>query len=372
MSEYDGITMLTYVEKTPARIQASAANAAQLTGSLVDAFLARGYRAIWIIACGSSANAGWCARPFMRSCLGIDVEVVSPSAFIFSDFVPSEDTLCFVVSQSGCSTNSIAALDRLRELGRPTIGLTGNVDSDFRDHSDLLVDYGVGVEVVGYVTKGVVALAEFLMLFAAEAALGKKTLSVERHARIYRELDIIPDLHREVQKRTNEFYEKRFKEMTSITVHYALGFDQAYGIATEAALKFGETMKVPSFAFDAEEYNHGPNLQLTPNYTVMFVDDMSKGSNRLIQLYHATRVITDEAFLLTDRDSAGDVNIFQLPTAGLEEPLLSPLYVLPFFQIIAYRATSDLGRWGGYPLTKAYREAAPSKTEAIDRVMPLS
>ena len=57
--------------------------------------------------------------------------------------------------------------------------------------------------------------------------------------------------------------------MTSITVHYALGFDQAYGIATEAALKFGETMKVPSFAFDAEEYNHGPNLQLTPNYTVM-------------------------------------------------------------------------------------------------------
>ena len=372
MSEYDGITMLTYVEKTPARIQASAANAAQLTGSLVDAFLARGYRAIWIIACGSSANAGWCARPFMRSCLGIDVEVVSPSAFIFSDFVPSEDTLCFVVSQSGCSTNSIAALDRLRELGRPAIGLTGNVDSDFRDHSNLLVDYGVGVEVVGYVTKGVVALAEFLMLFAAEAALGKKTLSVERHARIYRELDIIPDLHREVQKRTNEFYEKRFKEMTSITVHYALGFDQAYGIATEAALKFGETMKVPSFAFDAEEYNHGPNLQLTPNYTVMFVDDMSKGSERLVQLYHATRVITDEAFLLTDRDSAGDANVFQLPAAGLEEPLLSPLYVLPFFQIIAYRATSDLGRWGGYPLTKAYREAAPSKTEAIDRVMPLS
>jgi len=92
----------------------------------------------------------------MRSCLKIDVEVVSPSSFIFSDFVPPEDTLCFVVSQSGCSTNSIAALDRLRELGRPAVGLTGNVSSDFKDHSDLLVDYGVGAEVVGYVTKGVV------------------------------------------------------------------------------------------------------------------------------------------------------------------------------------------------------------------------
>ena len=101
----------------------------------------------------------------------------------------------------------------------------------------------------------------------------------------------------------------------------------------------------------------------------MFIDDMSRGSDRLFQLYHATRVVTDEAFLLTDKDPAGDANVFQLPVSDLREPLLSPLYVLPFFQIIAYRATTDLGRWEGYPLTKAYREAAPSKTTAIDRVM---
>lgn len=371
MGEYDGVTMLTYIRETPAQLAENVAGRKGLTKSLVDVYLRGSYRSIWVIACGSSANGSSCARPFMRKCLGHDVEVVNPASFLYSDFLPSDDTLCFVVSQSGCSTNSLEALDKLRDLGRPAIGITGNLEGDFRDHADLLVDWGPGTEVVGYVTKGVTTLAAYLMLFSLEAGLAKGTVSQATYDDLVAQLESVPSVNEEVQRRADAFYEENRKALTAINVNYACGFEQAYGICTEAALKFGETMKIPSFAFEAEEFNHGPNLQLTPNYSVFFVDDLSKGHDRLVQLWKATSLITDRACLLTDDASVSGQGVFIIPETRPAEPLLEPLYLLPFFQTIAFRATDELNRWKEHPLFSLYKEAAPSKTQTISKVMPL-
>ena len=160
--------------------------------------------------------------------------------------------------------------------------------------------------------------------------------------------------------------------MLSIETNYVIGFDQAYGIACEGALKFGETMKVPSFAFEAEEFNHGPNLQLNPSRTVFVVDDMNLGSRRAHELYDACRCVTDHAYLITcgDADEKDD-HVFVANVGKVLEPTLSPLYLLPFFQIIAHHATDALGRWDDFPLMRDYKHCAPSKTEKIKDVMPL-
>ncbi|MCI1664806.1 MAG: SIS domain-containing protein [Atopobiaceae bacterium] len=367
MGRYDG--MLDYIKESAAQVALDVDRREELTHSLVETYARLSPRSIWLIACGSSSNASRCAVPFMRRTLGCDVEVVNPASFLFSDHVPSDDTLCMVISQSGCSTNSIKALDRLRELGRVAIGLTGNLDGDFRDHSDLLVDYGVGEETVGYVTKGVTTLAEYLMLFSLEAARATGAIDEAAYDGSVAQFEAIPAAHEEVYRLTEEFYQTNRKGLTSILTNYVCGFDQAYGIACEAALKFGETMKIPSFAYEAEEYNHGPNLQLTPNYTVFFVDDMNRGHDRLLQLWHATSLVTDHAYLLTDADEQGDT-VFHIPADHPADPLLEPLYLLPFFQTIAFRATDELGRWTDHPLMHQYKAAAPSKTETIEKVMP--
>ena len=209
------------------------------------------------------------------------------------------------------------------------------------------------------------------MLFALEAGLAKGTVSQAAYDDLVAQLEIVPAVNEEVQRRTDAFFEENREALTAINVNYVCGFDQAYGICAEAALKFGETMKIPSFAFEAEEFNHGPNLQLTPNYTVFFVDDLNKGHNRLIQLWKATSFITDRAYLLTDDASLSGKNVFAIPESRPSEPLLEPLYLLPFFQTIAFRATDELNRWKEHPLFSLYREAAPSKTKTISKVMPL-
>jgi len=83
--------------------------------------------------------------PFLTKYLNCDVKIISPNTFIYSESNLKDNDFAFVVSQSGCSTNSIEALKKLKELGFPAIGLTGNIESDFKEFADMIIDYGVGI-----------------------------------------------------------------------------------------------------------------------------------------------------------------------------------------------------------------------------------
>lgn len=107
-----------------------------------------------------------CARYYMKSRLGAEVKIVTPFTFNHyeHDMTPEDFVVC--ISQSGCSTNTIESLRLCRKLGVPAIGLTGNIHSDFKNEADEVIDFGLGSEKLDFVTKGVVTLTAFLMLFA--------------------------------------------------------------------------------------------------------------------------------------------------------------------------------------------------------------
>lgn len=363
-------TMLTYIEQTPAQLRRNVERSGELTAALVDAFMQKPRRAVWLIACGSSANAAHCARFFMMKYLGCEVKIVTPATFSYGEHNLTSEDFALVISQSGCSTNSIAALDELRALGVPAVGLTGNVDSDFKDHADLVVDCGIGEETVGFVTKGVTTIAQFLMIFAIEAAARSGRIDARTRAALLDEMRACADRHEVVQRETWELYRRHKAAFTSMTVVNHCGFLQGYGIACEGALKFGETVQIPSFAYEGEEWIHGPELQLTPNYTVICIDDMGPGSRRIVDIYRAARTVTDRAFMVTNSERVDDDHAIRLPFE-VGEPLLSPLYVLPFYQIIAHQATTDLHRWQKHPLfEERFSKAISTKTENIDKIMP--
>ncbi len=369
MSENIHPTMMTYIVETPQQIEYNVSHSKELTYELVELFLKRDYKTIWIIACGSSYNASSCAKAFMMKYLNCDVRMVTPNSFIDYEHHMSVNDFAIVISQSGCSTNSIEALKKLKDLGFPAIGLTGNIDSDFKEIADKVIDYGVGKETVGYVTKGVVTLALFLMLFALEVSFKKGLLVEDDYDMVYRELNDIPSRHHYIQDETNNFYETNKKALTSMSVSYACGFIQGHSIAMEAALKIGETIQIPSFAYEAEEFIHGPNLQLTPNYTLFFIDDFLSGSSRLEQIIQASQTVSDRVFAITNSELIDNKRALRIPFV-MDEPLLLPLYTLPFFQIIAYRTTNDLKKWDKHPLFDHFKEYAESKTETISKVMP--
>lgn len=349
-------TMLDYIELTPSKVLENIKNPQELTKTLTDEYIANNYNEICIVASGSSFNSSHCAKPFMEDILGVRVNILSPSNFT-NYYKHNKTDFIFVISQSGYSTNAIEALKKMKELNVKAIGVTSNVESDFKEYADIVVDYKVGIETVGYVTVGVITLIQFLMTFALNASLQLNKISNEKYDEVINEIKKSTELHKEIQEKSHKFIQKHYKSLSSMQKVYVCSSGAGMGIAYEAALKIGETVKVPAFAYDAEEYLHGPNLQLSPEYTIFIIDTNDKDSERIKQIYQATKVVSDNTFFIgsnIDENSIySDTNL---------NPLLTPLYYLPFFQLISYQITEDLHRWEQHPLLKEFKKIAASKS----------
>lgn len=352
-------TMLDYIASSPEYIRKNVADSRRLTGPLVEEYVKGGYRNIWVVASGSSSNGAWCARQFVRTHLGCEMKILAPFTFVNSenDFGPGD--LVVTVSQSGYSVNALDAVERIKAKGRRAIGLTGDLNSDMAKVCDVTADWGAGEETVGYVTRGVTTLALFFMLFAVEAAqrLGRKTPEEAENLKAL--LLAAADGHETVQKGWPGFYARHYQALTSMTNAYVCGVGANLGAALEGALKLGETVHIPTAAYEAEEYIHGPNLQLTPAYTVFLVDGGAGGA-RVRQIFEGTRIVTPKAFLLTNKGDYEGENVFHIP-GGLPEEI-TPLCCLPFFQLLSFQVTEDLGRWDRHPLVYQMSDAVSAKS----------
>ena len=354
------LTMGDIIATCPAYMRQNIAQSAALTRPLVEEYIAGGYHDIWIVACGSSANGSWCARQFMRRYLGCEVKIVNPFTFVTCEHDLGPGDMVVTVSQSGYSLNALEAVAAVKALGRRAIGLTGDLDSDLARQCDVAANYGVGRETVAYVTRGVTTLALFFMLFAVEAAerLGRKTAqqTTEAKAQLLR----AADANEAVQRDWPVFLQEHYRALSGMTNAYVCGVGANMGTAMEGALKFGETLSVPTAAYETEEYIHGPNIQLTPRYTVFFLDG-GAGSARIRQIYQATRIVTDNAFLITNDPACAGDHVFTAPCDVPEE--MTPLVFLPVFQMTAFRLTEDLARWVKHPLQRQMEKACAAKSD---------
>ncbi|WP_068539355.1 SIS domain-containing protein [Olegusella massiliensis] len=351
-------TMFDYVKETPEILRSLINGKPDMP--LAQQFAEKKYSHIRIVACGSSRNAAEIARPFLRHVLRVEVSVTEPYSFCAYEHELPENEFCFVVSQSGYSTNALAALDLIRSSNKKAIGVTGDIHSDFSAASDVLIDYGVGEEQVGYVTKGVTSLAVFLMLFALDAAVLKNGIS-QKEVSEYEQL-IEQTIHsfEQVIDSTANVISKRYKELSSMDRVFLIGAGANYGIAREGALKFGECLQFPAIAYELDEYLHGPNLQLDPNYTI-FVNVVGEiDHKRAEQIIQATRLVTDKVFVLSDKDLDGMTDI--LIDSKLDS-LCGPVALLPFYQISAWKLTEDKHLWHKHPLVAQFDHALSGKSE---------
>ena len=246
-------TMLDYIADCPEFIRNNVADSAALTKPLVDEYVNGGYKNIWIVACGSSSNGSLCARQFIRRHLKCEVKIVTPFHFVSSENDFSETDMVVVVSQSGYSLNALDAIKVIEAKGRRCIGLTGDVNSDLGKVCDVVANYGVGRETVAYVTRGVTTLALFFMLFAVEAAvrLGIKT-AAEGEA-VKQQLLKAADINAAVQAQTPSFIKEHYRQLSGMTNAYVCGVGANLGTASEGALKFGETVSIPTAVYEVEE-----------------------------------------------------------------------------------------------------------------------
>ena len=353
-------TMQDYIASCPAYIRNNIENSKELTKPAVEEFLKGNYRTIWIVACGSSMNGSTCARSFIRRYLNCEVKIVAPFTFVAAENDLRDDDMVIIVSQSGYSLNALEAADTVRQRGRRCLALTGDLESDLARKCDIAANYGVGRETVAYVTRGVTTLALFFMLFALEAAAASGRISEEEASELKDQLRTAADINEQVQTKWASFLEDNYRGLSGMTNAYVCGVGANMGTAMEGALKFGETLSFPTAAYEIEEYIHGPNIQMTPRYSVFLIDG-GYGSERIRKIYEGTRIVTDNAYLLTTDSSYTGDHVFNVPCSLPEE--MTPLCFLPFFQLTAWKLTEDLNRWDKHPLQRKMEKYVSSKSE---------
>lgn len=322
----------------------------QIIKPLIDLYNEKKPETIWLVASGSSYNACVCAQPYMQRWMDCKVELSTPFTFLYYTPAIKKDDLILVITQSGLSTNAIDVLDYLQEYEN-VVCLTGNKDSDVKDHTKQVLEYGVGEELVGYVTKGVSTLCIYLMHFA-------QTLSQQSISELQEALKSFED----AIAKTEVFIEKNYKNLSSMQYVYTLGTKATAGVGMEAALKIGETVHVPSFYYEVEEFIHGPNLQLTPNYTMFFFDSCDKASFRVQAIFESACLISDKAYLITmDPKMKDKPNVLFIEPKC--DPLLSSLAYLPVPQLISALISEKLHSTMQHPLLKAFKAHTSAKTE---------
>ncbi|MDH6367953.1 MULTISPECIES: SIS domain-containing protein [unclassified Breznakia] len=351
-------TMMDYIIETEAVCKSNLQHAKILIQPLMECFLEWEYEKILIVASGSSANAALCAKYFMQDTLYCDVEVISPYTFTHYTKYVDDKTFVFTISQSGLSTNTIDAIKKIQKLNRKAIVLTGDIHSDVAS-ADVVIDYGVGKERVGYVTKGVSTLALYLCLFAIHASYQLEYISTKDVDGFHAQLSCIYDAYPQLITRAVDFYKRHQKALLSMSKLFICAVGPNIGVACEGALKISETVKIPAFAYEIEEYIHGPNLQLDPSYTVICIDTHDACSKRVQDIWRATTCITDHSFLVS-RDMEGDT-VYHYDLDVL--PTLSPLIHVVFFQVLAYQITTDKNQWEDYILMKDFNKVVKSKTK---------
>ena len=213
-------------------------------------------RRIYIIGCGSAYHVGVAARYVFESLARLPVEVDVASEFRYRDPVLEPDSMAVIISQSGETADTLAALRECKERGVRTIGIVNVVGSSVARAADATMYTWAGPEIAVATTKAYSAQLAALYLISVKIARVRGLISIGDERALCAELQRLPECGTEALKSQ--------PDMQRIATLYAnrpsvffLGRGLDYAAALEASLKLKEISYIHSEAYAAGELKHG-------------------------------------------------------------------------------------------------------------------
>ena len=227
-------------------------------------------RRIYIIGCGSAYHVGVAARYVFESLARLPVEVDVASEFRYRNPVLEPDSMAVIISQSGETADTLAALRECKERGVRTIGIVNVVGSSIAREADATLYTWAGPEIAVATTKAYSTQLAACYLLAVEFARVRGKIEEEKYAELVAELQILPD---KIAKTLtdNERIQWFASKYASAKDAFFIGRGLDYAVALEGSLKFKEISYIHSEAFAAGEMKHGPISLIEKNMLVVGV-----------------------------------------------------------------------------------------------------
>ena len=223
---------------------------------------------IYIIACGSSYHVGMVAKYILERILRKPVEVTLASEFRYCEPLVSERTLCIVISQSGETIDTLAAMREAKRLGARLLSIVNVVGSTIARESDDVLYTWAGPEIAVATTKAFSTQLAVVYLIALRFARLLGTLGDEEHAAILTELLALPDKMEQIlaDREAIQYYASIYFNHESV---FFIGRNLDYAIGLEGSLKLKEISYIHSEAYAAGELKHGTISLIEPGTLVV-------------------------------------------------------------------------------------------------------
>lgn len=304
-----------------------------LTG--VEKRLASARRVI-IAACGTSWHAGLVGEYLFEYLAHIPVEVEYASEFRYRETLINEQDVMLVISQSGETADTLAALRQARKRGAMVLGICNVVGSTIARETDAGVYTHAGPEIGVASTKAFTAQVTVLAMMAMMMGRYKKVLSDELMDELVRELNRVPSLVKMILRDTKKI-EEVARLFTYAPNFLYLGRSYNFPVALEGALKLKEISYIHAEGYPAAEMKHGPIALIDEHMPVVVIAATDHTNDKMISNVEEVKARKGRIIAISSngQSEVGKLAEFTITIPEIHD-CLSPLVAVVPLQLLSY------------------------------------
>ena len=300
------------------------------------------FNKIVITACGSAYNAGVTARYVFERLCRVSVEVELASEFRYKNAIIDEKTLVILVTQSGETADTIAAMREAKKKGASTLSIVNVVGSTIAKEADFCLFTAAGPEIAVATTKAFSAQLALLYILAIRFAVKLGKISQDEEKNYLSEISILPDKISSILERVGSI-----QMYASICVGYRsiffIGRNIDYAIAMEGSLKLKEISYIHSEAYAGGELKHGTISLVEEDTLVVAISNCERLYGKIMS--NAEQVISRGAKVLligNCKDAKESEKLFFISLPEIME-LFSPSLSVIVLQLFSYYIAANKG-----------------------------
>jgi glutamine---fructose-6-phosphate transaminase (isomerizing) len=304
---------------------------------------------ILITACGTSWHSALIGEHMLENLARIPVEVEYASELRYRNPIVTDKTLCIVISQSGETADTLAAMREAKARGARTYGIVNVVGSTIARESDGGIYVHAGPEIGVASTKAFTSQVIALLLFTLKLAR-LRNLSVVDGKEIIEEMLRLPEKIQNVLDRAPEI-EAIAEDFKNAQNFLYLGRGYSFPTALEGALKLKEISYIHAEGYPAAEMKHGPIALIDENMPVLFITPHDAVFDKVVSNVQEVKARGGRVIAITTRDEEvleGKLDYeFRIPeTKDLLTPVLAsvPLQLLAYYIAVKRGANVDQPR----------------------------
>ena len=306
----------------------------------------KNFNHITIVACGTAMHAGMVGKYVIEDLARVPVTVDIASEFRYRNPLINEGDLVIIVSQSGETADSLAAMRLAKQKGATTLAIVNAKGSSIAREADMLIYTLAGPEIAVASTKAYITQLTVMYLFAFELALAKETISTAECKRLISALFKMPEAVQYVIENCEEKCKYIATKLVNAESLLYIGRGLDYALSMEGSLKLKEVSYIHSECYAAGELKHGTISLIDENMPVISVatqtDVIQKTISNIVEVKSRGAeiiLVCTDACARGLKDGIADY-VIEIPHS---DELLMPITAVVPLQLLAYYTSINRG-----------------------------